>query len=388
MKKLLSIVCVFVSWTVFAQDQNSTNSAMSISGEKFADVVEQNFSQWDINGDGALSKDEIEAAATNPKNKGEAAAAVATLVHFTRNTKFALPPLTEKYLTEKPAKEPRSSEAAGEPVESDDSDSAKVPPFQRTFHNYLRKINQTSREIFPQGSPMFDAVHQGQLGDCPFVSTVGALVYRNPSAVKAMFAENGKGSTIVNFGDGQKLNIHNLTDVDIAMWSSAGTNGLWLTVLEKAYRRELVATEHPDPKLRPSIYDKFGPSKLTIEIMDGFKTENIPLKKFKAGNAGLESLRSKMIAALTDKQIVKTSTSRNVKTRGITPDHAYAVLGFSKDTDSVQVWNPHGQEFHPTGDEGLENGYATKRGLFSVPLKEFIQIFDDVNIETRNRYVH
>ena len=381
-------MCLFVSWTVFAQEQNSWNSTVSSSGENFADVVNQNFSQWDINADGVLSKDEIETAATNPKIKSEAAAAVATIVHFTRNTQFTLPPLTEKYLTKKTAIESRSSEAAGEPVESDDSDSAKTPLFQKVFHNYLRKINQTSRELFPQGSPMFDAVHQGQLGDCPFVSTVGALVYRNPSAIKAMFAENGKDSTIVNFGNGQKLNIHNLTDVDIALWSSAGTNGLWLTVLEKAYRRELVSTEHPDPKLRPSIYDKFGPSTLTIEILDGFKTEKVPLKKIKAGNEGLSSLRLKIIAALTERQIVKTGTSKNVKTRGITPDHAYAVLGFSKDTDSVQVWNPHGQEFHPTGDEGLENGYTTKRGLFSVPLKEFVQIFDDVNIETSSRYVH
>jgi hypothetical protein len=202
-----------------------------------------------------------------------------------------------------------------------------------------------------------------------------------------MFAENGKGSTIVNFGDGQKLNIHNLTDVDIAMWSSAGTNGLWLTVLEKAYRKKLVATKYPDSKLRPSIFNKFGPSTLTIEILDGFRTENISLKNFKAGNPGLKSLRSKMIAALNAKQIVKAGTSTNVKTLGITPDHAYAVLGFSKDTDAVQVWNPHGQEFHPNGDEGLENGYTTKRGLFSVPLKEFVRIFDHVNIETINRYV-
>ena len=388
MKKLLSFLCLFVSWSVFAQDQNYSNLPASSSGKKFTEVVNENFSQWDINGDGVLSKDEIEAAATNPKNKGEAAAAVATIVHFTRNTKFTLPPLTEKYLTEKPVNKNRSSEDDLEPVESDASESGTIPPFQKAFHNYLRKINQTSRELFPQGSPMFDAVHQGQLGDCPFVSTVGALVYRNPSAVKAMFAEKENGSTIINFGDGQKLNIHNLTDVDIALCSNAGTNGLWLTVLEKAYRRELVATKHPDPKLRPSIYDKFGPSTLTIEILDGFKTEKVPLKKIKAGNEGLSSLRLKMIAALTEKQIVKTGTSKNVKTRGITPDHAYAVLGFSKDTDSVQVWNPHGQEFHPTGDEGLENGYTTKRGLFSVPLKEFVQIFDDINIETRNRYVH
>ena len=386
MKKLI-FFCLFVSWAALAENQNLSNQPASASGKNFTVVVEENFSQWDTNGDGVLSKVEIESAATNPKFKGEAAAAVATLVNFTRNTKFALPALTEKYLTKKPAKKSRSFETAGEPVESDNSDRAKTPPFQKIYYNYLLKINQTSRELFPQGLPMFDAVHQGQLGDCPFVSTVGALVYRNPSAVKAMFSENGKGSTIVNFGDGQKLNIHNLTDVDIAMWSSAGKNGLWLTVLEKAYRRELVETKYPDPKLRPGIYDKFGPSSLNIEILDGFKTEKVSLKKFKAGNAGLESIRSKMIAALNAKQIVKANTSTNVKTSGITPDHAYAVMGFSKDTDLVQVWNPHGQEFHPTGDEGLENGYTTKHGLFFVPLKEFVQIFDDVNIETRNRYV-
>jgi hypothetical protein len=374
MKNKLYFVWLMIVCTAFGQE----NPPASAPRQTFAAVIQKNFKQWDGNGDGVLSKEEIEAAATNPDTKGEDAAAAATLVHFSRNSKLALPPFTQDFLTEKAGHDAGEDTSNGQIEDG----TVKTPKFQQTFRIYLRKITGTSRELFPQDLPSFDAVHQGNIGDCPFVSTVGALVYRNPASVKAMFVDKGNGSTIVNFGNGHKLNIHNLTDVDVAMWSSAGTNGLWLTILEKAYRRELLATEHPDPKERPSVYDKFGPSAKTIEILDGYQTEKISFKKFKTGEQDLAALRERLARALGQKKIVKTSTSKNITTRGITPDHAYAVLGFSKDTDEVQVWNPHGQQFMPAGNPGLENGYETKRGMFYVPLKEFVRIFGDLNIET------
>jgi hypothetical protein len=378
MRNKLYFVWLMIACTVFGQE----NPPASAPPQTFAGVLQKNFKQWDGNGDGVLSKEEIEAAATNPDTKGEDAAAAATLVHFSRNSKLALPSFTLDFLTQKAGHEPAGEDTSTGQMEDG---TAKTPNFQKAFNVYLRKITGTSRELFPQNLPSFDAVHQGNIGDCPFVSTVGALVYRNPAAVKAMFVDKGNGSTIVNFGNGHKLNIHNLTDVDVAMWSSAGTNGLWLTILEKAYRRELAATEHPDPKDRPGVYDQFGSSLLTIDILDGYKTEKISFKQFKAGDQNLTALRERLAKALDQKKIVKTGTTKHVNTAGITRDHAYAVLGFSRDKDEVQVWNPHGQQFTPAGNPGLENGYETKRGMFFVPLKEFVQIFDDVNIETAQK---
>jgi len=367
MKSFLNLILIGASWVTFAQENLLAQSGVV----RFADVVQAHFEQWDSNGDGVLSKEEIERVAANPKTKGEEAAAIATLVHFTRNSKLALAPFTKEFLTQKTANEPASSDSQSGLAEDDNVAKTKTLDFQKRFHRNLQKINHTSRELFPQKLPSFDAVHQGNIGDCPFVSTVGALVYRSPTTVRSMFVENEKGGIGVTFGNGHKMNINNLTDVDIAMWSSAGTNGLWLTILEKAYRRELVAIEHPEAKERPSIYDKFGSSKLTIEILDGYKTEHIALNRFKTGSQDLDLLRNRLMKAFHEQRIVKAGTSKNVQIPGITPDHAYAILGFSKDQDAVQVWNPHGQEFTPEGSQGLESGYETKRGTFFVPLRAF-----------------
>ena len=84
------------------------------------------------------------------------------------------------------------------------------------------------------------------------------MVYRDPSAVKAMFTQNDNGSFTVNFGGGNSIKIAHLTDSDIALWSSAGTNGLWLTVLEKAYRRVLIRTERFNKQKKSDIYEKFA----------------------------------------------------------------------------------------------------------------------------------
>jgi len=224
----------FAFTKIFAQDNSSI--------PKFADVVNQHFSKWDKNGDGVLSKDEVFAAMENSKVRGEVAAAITAVGHGVRKAKHDLPPITEKYLISSASNKALNSDEQTDDQE-DSNSSGKTFPFQKNYQNALRKIHATSRELFPQESPAFEATHQGQLGDCPFVSTVGAMVYRNPAAVKNMFTQNPDGSTTVSFGNGKRIKITHITDSDIALFSSAGTNGLWFTILEKAYRRVLIATE-------------------------------------------------------------------------------------------------------------------------------------------------
>lgn len=352
----------------------------------FTQVVNQYFSQWDINGDGKLTPDEIDAAMSNPKIHGEAAAAIAAIEQVVRGNKYTLPPITKDYLVSSPLRESFTSD---EQTDSADDVSKMekfnhAPAFQPRYFEAMRKLRDTSRELFPQGLPSFGATHQGKLGDCPFVSTVGAMVYRNPSAVKAMFAQNDNGSFTVSFGNGRSIKIAHITDADIAIWSSAGTNGLWFTVLEKAYRRILAATEDPDRQDRPSIYDKFGPSKLTIQILDGHEADNIALKQIRPGSPQLAALRKELITAQREHLLVKAATPAKESAPGITPDHAYAILGYDADTDTVHIWNPHGNNFMPKGSDGLQNGYTTKGGQFDIPLKDLIQIYSELTFETQS----
>jgi thiol-disulfide isomerase/thioredoxin/tetratricopeptide (TPR) repeat protein len=65
----------------------------------------------------------------------------------------------------------------------------------------------------------------------------------------------------------------------------------------------------------------------------------------------------------------------------LTPKHAYALLRYDSKTDTVDLWNPHGNNFKPKGPPGLTNGYPTKDGLFTVPLDDFVQQFTGVSFE-------
>jgi hypothetical protein len=67
--------CVLVRDS-FAQRSTKVDDAPASAGSPtpFADVVKKYFDQWDNNGDGTLSKNEIEAAVANTKFHDETAA--------------------------------------------------------------------------------------------------------------------------------------------------------------------------------------------------------------------------------------------------------------------------------------------------------------------------
>lgn len=395
MKKIVLMLILMMGFASF-----SNLPAQDLSGQKtqpisFADAVKENFSRWDSNGDGVLSKDEIVAALSNRKIRDEAAAAIVAIAKIVRTDKYNLPPLTKDYLVSSPLKKQKSSDTDTD-SEDDTSKSEKLntpPVFQPLYLAHLKRLQSTSRDLFPQILPSMEAIHQG-LGDCPFISTVGAMVHRDPVAVKAMFSKNDNGSITVHLGNGENIKIF-VTDADIALFTSAKTNGLWLTALEKAYRKSLSKTLRPDEtstktlhldgEERPNIYEKFsGP---TIEILAGHKTRPVKLEGIRPDSPQFSKLRQELIAAQRDHLLIKAGVAGgHKKVPKIAGDHAYAVLGYDKKRDLVHIWNPWGNTFIPDGSDSIQNGYTTKGGEFEIPLKDFVMVYSDVNFETKTPY--
>ena len=56
--------------------------------------------------------------------------------------------------------------------------------------------------LFVNGTAAFNDQKQGALGDCYFISTLGALAGRNPTAIANMFIDNGDGTFTVRFFTG------------------------------------------------------------------------------------------------------------------------------------------------------------------------------------------
>src|SRR5262249_5961986 len=53
--------------------------------------------------------------------------------------------------------------------------------------------------LFGAGGPQYTDVHQGAVGDCYFVATLGEIALRSPSAIQNMFIVNGDGTYTVRF---------------------------------------------------------------------------------------------------------------------------------------------------------------------------------------------
>lgn len=414
-------------------------------------IVEQRFEAWDLDHDGALSAAEIDARCVDPEVSGAEAAAVAALKRIVRSERYELPALTKAYLMNPPAPGGPPRPARPEDGDADDSsiengglpagDSAakkaaaapapRIPSWQGAFRQSLSRIEHSDRDLFVSGAaPSIDHVHQGPLGDCYFVSTVGAVVKRDAAAVTSMItpraAEEGGGYN-VTFAGSRAVVVTPLTDAELALSSTTsdrtGDGGIWLAVLEKAFGT-MRMEDRPEKYTTDAATDAIargGSTRATIRLMTGHTTEGIALRrKPKDSSAGADDpaptprrerkprragdpvgpslvlagdadelaakVRSGVSAALAANRLVTMGTGDEKLPPGISPRHAYAVLAFDAEKDTLTIWNPHGNTFpgrgRKLGEPGLENGYPTKAGVFEVPVADVAKIFRGVVIET------
>ena len=398
------------------------------SRPSFAQVVAEHFPRWDRNADGTLGADEIDVLCVDPGITGEPAAAAAAIKRIVRSGKYAVPVLTREYLTTPPPPAPRASSRPAGPASrraesapasapardadaQDRRDSGEAPAgalrppnFQASYVASLRRIRTSKRDLFCDDTPDLDHCHQGPLGDCYFVAAVGAFVHRDSAAVKQMIQPRPEGGYQVRFADGKTVAVPPLTDAEIALSGTTGDEGLWLPVLEKA----LGAWRHQtDPRryameTATDAIAKGGSSATILRMLTGHQTRQLALKRRPRGTvpgpdgkpvpkppvpaASADELAVKVRAevgtALAQKRLVACGTGTEAQPPGISGKHAYAVLAFDADQDQLTLWNPHGNAFRPRGEPGLAHGYATQAGVFRIPVRDFVQVFNGVAVET------
>jgi len=451
---LPALVLILVAGApAFAQPTPGTTPPASIQDQKkptstFASILAAKFPDWDADHNGTLSPDEIDKLCIDASIKGPDAAAAAALKRVVRSERFELPPLTLGYLT-KQAERRGGTDGSGRSRGTGDEDSGNTDRrdsgesrprtgarpdgasstalqsasplvWESTFRSCLTRIQRSDRTLFKDDSDLtLDHCHQGPLGDCYFVSVVGAMVKRDPGSIRKMIHERSEsdgGGYSVTLGGGKEIVLGPLTDAELAISSTtrdrAGDEGVWLAVLEKAfgtYRHET----RPDVFKTASATDaiaKGGTTATSIRVLTGHAPENIVLKhKVLVSGLGQQDINGKQVgetrmaqAASTDElaakvrekvagalkagKIAAAGTADEKQPPGINPKHAYAVLAYDEGKDTLTLWNPHGNAFPPRRGEikepGLENGYPTKAGVFEVPVKDFVRIFAGVSYET------
>jgi len=368
--------------------------------QSFTKVVHQNFQKWDENRDGRLSADEIDRLIADPSVSGLEAAAVAAIHRYLRS-EGTPPAITQAELLKTAQQQPVLAEQGNsqEVFRQDLSDGKSR--FVSYYARFAAHLKQAPRDLFTdEGGPTLDGIKQGALGDCFFMCVIGATVNRNPQTVRRILRANPDGTTDVMFPGVKPVRVRRLTDGEIALTSSAADQGIWVNVLEKAFgevKYSQPQTKHAEDDIDLDAISHGGKILTTIELMTGHKAFVIPIRKYKNKKLHLPTgaeipctvarLDSAFRKAFATNRIVCADIAPGVPGKDIPPGligrHAYAVLSYDQASRMVTVWNPHGKDFTPKmSPAGLENGYPVKKGVFQIPLEDFVRVFKAVTYET------
>jgi len=322
----------------------------------FGQVVSENFSLW-ANGTGVIDKERMGELLGDPSIKGDSAAALAALAHGMFNKKHGLP----------------ESMTRQELSILDQS----TPSLEHQYRHAAFRLSHINRSIFATGRPRFEMMKQGPSGNCYFFAPLGWMVkFRPDDIVTAIRRTNG--GYLVRFPRGNEATVTEPTDAELVGFHSARTldDGLWVAVLEKALGELQAETsarkaEIPNPILRIAFG---GHGVQLIRLWSGNEIDNVPL-----ANTSATDIREALKDMKAERLLTLTGTPKDV-TGKLPGNHVFAVFGYRPELDKVVVWNPWGNDFEPKGEEGIENGYITKHGIFQMPLEEFVQVFSKLHI--------
>jgi hypothetical protein len=342
---------------------------------RFADQAASYFDLWDDDGDGDLSFQETSRRVPDTTIQGAAAAALASIHLAQRLEKWKQADFSKGVLMARP-----------------DPGAGRVPPFEAYYVECYAHIRATDRVLFTATGASLRGLHQGPLGDCYFVATLGALVARDATELARIVRVMPEGGFEVRFPNGESSRVAAVSDAEIALGSFAAGQGLWLNVLEKAYGA-LVARALQRRRVFENAIDAVGGGGLATSAMALFTGCDAGVLQFRPDDAPmidnpvrvegyLPLARDRLIDNLRRQRLTCCGTTRAQTPPGIAQIHLYAVLGFDTKNDLVHLWNPWGNQFTPQGPPGIENGFPVRDGHFFVPLADFIRIFASMTYQT------
>lgn len=345
-------------------------------------VVRANFKDFDKDGDGWIEHHEVAAMMKDPSVKGEKAAAVAGLHRAIEeieelsndetgdeNDGVTLADITAYERAKKGGTLPKKA-GHGEGQywtgkgQIDQADKLKKLPG-------AAKAGSAKNELFPNGVPSLSALRQGGIADCYFLAAVGSVIARNPADLVNMIKRNVKKGKLVSYtvtfpGKGYgTVTIAPPTDAEIARYSSAGSDGLWLIVMEKAYA-ESRSGKNAD------IDDTIAWDSLSRGV-DPMSAKGSDTDDLWA--TGLDTTKKKIDSALNGKKKkIVTANISSTNDLKLPKSHVYSIIAF--DGTWITGRNPWGSNpgvVSKTKDFVLGTG-----GNFKIKLAKFDDVFSSV----------
>jgi hypothetical protein len=212
---------------------------------------------------------------------------------------------------------------------------------------------QFSGQLFVSGATYTD-IHQGNLGDCYFMSSLGEVALKNQAAITNMFIVNGDGTYTVRFFNN---GVANYVTVDSYLPTNTGgsliyanrgayyanaSNELWTALAEKAYvqMNEAGWTRGSLSGTGQNSYSAIegGYIYAALGHISGQSTTAFTYP------TGASSFTTFVTAYNQGKMIGFASKSTPASTQ-VVGNHAYAVVGYNATNQTVTLFNPWGIEY-------------------------------------------
>jgi hypothetical protein len=206
----------------------------------------------------------------------------------------------------------------------------------------------------PTGAPTDEDVNQGYLGDCYFLSSLGEIALKDPSAIESMISSNGNGTYGVRFMvDGQPDYVTVNSELPVMgagyEWANGSTQEFasgnaddWVQLIEKAYAELNAQTAAPHGMELNSASDSYegiaAGNASALTLLTGQSETGYALNPHDSASA-LASIMSTVASAFSagEEILMSTPASSNGNLVG---DHMYMVTGINAATDTFTIENP------------------------------------------------
>ncbi|MBX3170881.1 MAG: hypothetical protein KF760_25970 [Candidatus Eremiobacteraeota bacterium] len=324
----------------------------------FARTVQQNFQQWDLDGDGALSNVELDKALAHPELAGEAAAAAvvlrrqSTALQTCTNSKAGVTRADLEYFT-----------AHGVPDNA--AATFKINMGYQANCKAATNLGPAPELMSENFDP--NLVEQGRAGSCVLLSTQAGAT---PEQLKSMLKPLPNGTINVNFADGHTENVRDLTLAERLYHAKSPNGGRWPGLVEVAIGQRIFGHSPKEDGSFRSAANGINPEEASRAL------HGRSIARANLDEMSLQETRQMLISLMDCPQPWLAGSRKNVKGQdsvvsiedlhnGIHNNHAYSIQGFEAESDTIWLRNPwrHGEwVVRPDGRDD---------GIFSMPLRDF-----------------
>ena len=269
-----------------------------------------------------------------------------------------------------------------------------------------RKTLEAKRTLYadssqPLKSVKVEAIKQGAVGDCLFLSALASVITVRPDLLVNCISENENDTYTVTFAgaDDVPIAVGAPTSSELALYAKGSAYGIWAPLMEKAYGM-LVAKRRNLHNVIPAENTATRENMKSLDILTGNKSRwEYTQDSFSRAlgscsrTIGENELRTLLSTCFRRKLAIIAASLKPCEPENGEPlivgMHAYSIIGWNAQRDEVLVRNPWGiVPLNASHMDLFRFEFGTKlqddgtEGIFKLPLVSFYNKFEALCIES------